>query len=94
MATDYLFNCPCRNLQGICPFIFQLNTNPFFLPLKVVAQLKSTCESLSEEQLAKLGVMLFNCQAQVEGRPTYSCTEEMVYPLFQIPKRHERYRNP
>ncbi|CAL8237999.1 unnamed protein product [Boreogadus saida] len=44
---------------------------------KVVAQLKSTCESLSEEQLAKLGVMLFNCQAQVEGRPTYPCSEEM-----------------
>ncbi|CAL8309278.1 unnamed protein product [Lota lota] len=44
---------------------------------KIVAQLKSTCESLSEEQLAKLGVMLFNCQAQVEGRPTYPCTEEM-----------------
>lgn len=45
---------------------------------KVVAQLKSTCESLSEEQLAKLGVMLFNCQAQVEGRRTYPCTEEMA----------------
>ncbi|KAM6962542.1 protein brambleberry [Aplochiton taeniatus] len=44
---------------------------------KVVAQLKSTCGSLSEEQLAKLGVVLFNCQAEVEGRRTYPCTETM-----------------
>eukprot|EP00063_Salmo_salar_P003889 XP_013978724.1 PREDICTED: protein brambleberry-like isoform X2 [Salmo salar] len=44
---------------------------------RVVAQLKSTCASLSEEQLAKLGVVLFNCQAEVEGRRTYPCTEDM-----------------
>ncbi|XP_029563665.1 protein brambleberry isoform X2 [Salmo trutta] len=44
---------------------------------RVVAQLKSTCASLSEEQLAKLGVVLFNCQAEVEGRRTYLCTEDM-----------------
>ncbi|KAM3875821.1 protein brambleberry-like [Diretmus argenteus] len=45
---------------------------------KVVAQLKSTCERLSEEQLAKLGVVLFNCQADVEGRRMYPCSEEMT----------------
>ncbi|XP_034738032.1 protein brambleberry [Etheostoma cragini] len=45
---------------------------------KVVAQLKASCESLPEEQLAKLGVVLFNCQAAVEGRKTYPCTEEMT----------------
>ncbi|XP_032381787.1 protein brambleberry [Etheostoma spectabile] len=45
---------------------------------KVVAQLKASCESLPEEQLAKLGVVLFNCQAAVEGRQTYPCTEEMT----------------
>ncbi|XP_078114486.1 protein brambleberry isoform X2 [Sander vitreus] len=45
---------------------------------KVVAQLKASCESLPEEQLAKLGVVLFNCQAEVEGRQTYPCTEEMT----------------
>ncbi|XP_072527951.1 protein brambleberry [Salminus brasiliensis] len=44
---------------------------------KVVAQLKATCNALSEEQLAKLGVALFNCQSEVEGRRTYLCTEEM-----------------
>uniref|UniRef100_A0A3P8X7Y2 Brambleberry n=1 Tax=Esox lucius TaxID=8010 RepID=A0A3P8X7Y2_ESOLU len=44
---------------------------------RVVAQLKSTCANLSEEQLAKLGVALFNCQAEVEGRRTYPCTEDM-----------------
>lgn len=58
------------------------------LSLQVVAQLKSTCASLSEEQLAKLGVVLFNCQAEVEGRRTYPCTEDMVrsemYNLFQL----------
>lgn len=45
---------------------------------RVVAQLKSSCENLSEEQLAKLGVVLFNCQAEIEGRRTYSCTEEVT----------------
>uniref|UniRef100_A0A671QJ72 Protein brambleberry-like n=1 Tax=Sinocyclocheilus anshuiensis TaxID=1608454 RepID=A0A671QJ72_9TELE len=44
---------------------------------QVVAQLKATCSGLSEEQLAKLGVALFNCQSEVEGRRTYPCTEEM-----------------
>ncbi|CAK6964467.1 protein brambleberry [Scomber scombrus] len=43
----------------------------------VVARLKASCDSLSEEQLAKLGVVLFNCQAEIEGRRTYPCTEEM-----------------
>lgn len=45
---------------------------------KVITQLKSTCESLSEEQLAKVGVRLYNCQAEVEGRRTYPCSEEMT----------------
>ncbi|XP_055048607.2 protein brambleberry [Misgurnus anguillicaudatus] len=45
---------------------------------RVVAQLKATCNGLSEEQLAKLGVSLFNCQSEVEGRRTYPCTEEMT----------------
>lgn len=44
----------------------------------MIAQLKSSCEGLSEENLAKLGVELFNCQAQAEGRRTFPCTEEMV----------------
>uniref|UniRef100_A0AAY4D3Z4 Uncharacterized protein n=1 Tax=Denticeps clupeoides TaxID=299321 RepID=A0AAY4D3Z4_9TELE len=44
---------------------------------RVVAQLRSTCGSLSEENLAKLGVALFNCQAEVEGRRTFPCSEDM-----------------
>ncbi|TKS74958.1 Protein brambleberry [Collichthys lucidus] len=44
---------------------------------RVVARLKASCQSLSEEQLAKLGVVLFNCQAESEGRQTFPCTEEM-----------------
>ncbi|MBN3277486.1 BMBL protein, partial [Polyodon spathula] len=45
---------------------------------KVIAQLKSSCSGLSEEEIAKLGVVLFNCQAEVEGRKTYPCTPEMT----------------
>ncbi|XP_068446143.1 protein brambleberry [Clinocottus analis] len=45
---------------------------------RVVAQLKASCERLPEEQLAKLGVVLFNCQAETEGRRTYPCTEHMT----------------
>ncbi|XP_077391030.1 protein brambleberry isoform X2 [Festucalex cinctus] len=44
---------------------------------RVVAQLKESCEGLSEEELAKLGVLLFNCQARIEGRRTYPCAEQM-----------------
>ncbi|XP_077572635.1 protein brambleberry isoform X2 [Stigmatopora nigra] len=44
---------------------------------RVVAQLKASCEHLSEEGLAKLGVALFNCQAQIEGRRIYQCTKQM-----------------
>nr|XP_028594376.1 protein brambleberry-like [Podarcis muralis] len=45
---------------------------------KVVAQLRSSCTDLTEEELAKLGVSLFNCQASVEGRRTYLCTADMT----------------
>ncbi|XP_056270514.1 protein brambleberry isoform X2 [Pseudoliparis swirei] len=41
-------------------------------------RLKASCERLPEEQLAKLGVVLLNCQAETEGRRTYLCTEQMT----------------
>ncbi|XP_072364135.1 protein brambleberry [Scyliorhinus torazame] len=44
----------------------------------VIAQLKSSCIDLSEEELAKLGVTLFNCQAAAEHRLTYPCTADMT----------------
>ncbi|EMP32486.1 hypothetical protein UY3_10360 [Chelonia mydas] len=44
---------------------------------EVIAQIHSSCTDLSEEELAKLGVSLFNCQASVEGRKTYPCTADM-----------------
>ncbi|XP_029142187.1 protein brambleberry-like [Protobothrops mucrosquamatus] len=44
---------------------------------KVISQLHTTCADLAEEELAKLGVGLFNCQAGAEGRRTYLCTEDM-----------------
>ncbi|KAF4529316.1 hypothetical protein B566_EDAN011410 [Ephemera danica] len=43
----------------------------------VVLRLKSSCSSLSEEQLAKLSVALLNCQSAAEGRPQYPCSEDM-----------------
>ncbi|XP_071944150.1 protein brambleberry-like [Antedon mediterranea] len=45
---------------------------------KVIADLNTLCEHITEEQLAKLGVSLLNCQSKAEGRPTYVCTEEMT----------------
>ncbi|KAM9761786.1 protein brambleberry [Menidia menidia] len=45
---------------------------------RVVAQLKASCDGLSEENLAKLGVVLFNCQAEIEGRRSFPCTEDMT----------------
>ncbi|XP_077998735.1 protein brambleberry-like [Glandiceps talaboti] len=44
---------------------------------KVVAKLRSSCHEIAEEDLAKLSVSLLNCQSEAEGRPTYTCTEDM-----------------
>jgi len=45
---------------------------------KVIMKIKTSCSDITEEELAKLSVNLLNCQAAVEGRKTFSCTEEMV----------------
>ncbi|XP_040208141.1 protein brambleberry-like [Rana temporaria] len=45
---------------------------------QVVGQLRASCTEMSEEEIAKLGVALFNCQAEVEDRKTYPCTEDMT----------------
>ncbi|XP_051872079.1 protein brambleberry [Pristis pectinata] len=44
----------------------------------VIAELTSSCSDLSEEELSKLGVSLFNCQAAAEHRQTYLCTADMA----------------
>ncbi|CAH1982172.1 unnamed protein product [Acanthoscelides obtectus] len=44
---------------------------------RVVFKLKSDCEKMNDEQLAKMAVHLLNCQSYVEGRPTYACSDEM-----------------
>ncbi|XP_006819716.1 protein brambleberry-like [Saccoglossus kowalevskii] len=44
---------------------------------EVIAELKDACNDITEEELAKLGVALLNCQSQAEGRTTYTCTEDM-----------------
>lgn len=44
---------------------------------KIVMKIKASCGTLSDEEIAKLSVNLLNCQADVEGRKTYPCTQEM-----------------
>lgn len=45
---------------------------------KVVMKIKTSCSSMTEEQLAKLSVNLLNCQSATEGRKVFPCSEEMV----------------
>lgn len=40
-------------------------------------QLQTACHKMNDEQLAKMAVMLLNCQSVVEDRQTYPCTESM-----------------
>ncbi|XP_060583072.1 protein brambleberry-like [Ruditapes philippinarum] len=44
----------------------------------VIYKLKKRCGELSDEELGKLSVQLFNCQTTVEKRPTYKCTDGMT----------------
>ncbi|XP_071555163.1 protein brambleberry-like [Temnothorax nylanderi] len=44
---------------------------------KVIMKIRTTCSDMTEEELAKLGVNLLNCQSAVEGRKMFPCTEEM-----------------
>ncbi|CAG9859936.1 unnamed protein product [Phyllotreta striolata] len=44
---------------------------------RVVLKLKTDCDKLNDEQLAKMAVHLLNCQSWVEGRPIFPCTDEM-----------------
>lgn len=45
---------------------------------KVIMKIRTSCSDMTEEELAKLGVNLLNCQSAVEGRKIFPCTEEMV----------------
>ncbi|XP_078043072.1 protein brambleberry [Augochlora pura] len=44
---------------------------------KVVMKIRTSCSEMTEEQLAKFSVNLLNCQAAVEGRKMFPCTEDM-----------------
>lgn len=48
---------------------------------KVIMKIRTSCSDMTEEELAKLGVNLLNCQSAVEGRKIFPCTEEMVRTL-------------
>jgi hypothetical protein len=45
---------------------------------KVIQTLKKNCNQLSLEEIGKLGVMMMNCQLEMEGRATFPCKPEMV----------------
>ncbi|CAH1775950.1 unnamed protein product, partial [Owenia fusiformis] len=45
---------------------------------QVVAELKSSCSSLAEEDIGKLAVQLLNCQLQAENRQTFPCYPSMT----------------
>lgn len=45
--------------------------------LLIINRLKSSCNSLSDEELSKLSVNLLNCQSAVEGRALYKCSDDM-----------------
>ncbi|XP_023025731.1 protein brambleberry [Leptinotarsa decemlineata] len=44
---------------------------------RVVLKLKSDCDKMDDEQLAKMAVHLLNCQSFVEGRQIYPCSDDM-----------------
>lgn len=44
---------------------------------KLIMKIKASCGTLSDEDLSKLAVNLLNCQADIEGRKTFPCTEDM-----------------
>lgn len=44
----------------------------------VVLRLRSSCASLTEEQLAKFSVALLNCESAAAGRPQYPCNDDMT----------------
>ena len=43
----------------------------------MVLKLKSDCDKMNDEQLAKMAVHLLNCQSYVEGRQIFPCTDDM-----------------
>ncbi|KAL0278684.1 UNVERIFIED_CONTAM: hypothetical protein PYX00_000435 [Menopon gallinae] len=45
---------------------------------KVVLKIKTSCSSMTEEELAKLSVNLLNCQSSVDGRQIFPCTDSMT----------------
>ncbi|GLG94206.1 Uncharacterized protein GBIM_01465 [Gryllus bimaculatus] len=44
---------------------------------KIVLKIRTSCSEMTEEELAKMSVNLLNCQAAVEGREQFPCTDEM-----------------
>eukprot|EP01137_Pigoraptor_chileana_P007712 Opistho-2@53645 len=46
--------------------------------LRILDGLRKSCSSMSEEEISKVGVNLFSCQSEMEGRPAFPCTADMT----------------
>ncbi|RZC38000.1 brambleberry-like, partial [Asbolus verrucosus] len=44
---------------------------------RVVLKLKTDCNKMNDEELAKMAVHLLNCQSYIEGRQIFPCTDDM-----------------
>ncbi|XP_066983990.1 protein brambleberry-like [Macrobrachium rosenbergii] len=45
---------------------------------RVILSLQTSCYDLTNEELSKVAVNLFNCQSYAEGRPVYPCNVDMT----------------
>ncbi|KAJ8920677.1 hypothetical protein NQ315_004816 [Exocentrus adspersus] len=70
-TTDEKFLNEAAKLTGVA--LSELD----FCQQRVVLKLKSDCDKMNDETLAKMAVHLLNCQSFVEGRQIFPCTEEM-----------------
>ena len=74
---EFELSAPKFTLNVKSPWCCEHNTD-VGVALQVIYQLKKRCGDLSEEELGKLSVQLLNCQSEVEERPIFTCTTDMV----------------
>nr|CAD7440868.1 unnamed protein product [Timema bartmani] len=56
---------------------------------KVVLKLRSSCITMSEEEVAKMSVKLLNCQSATEGRQQFPCTDDMTAAVVSWRGHHK-----
>ncbi|KAF5288838.1 hypothetical protein FQA39_LY03717 [Lamprigera yunnana] len=70
-VSDEKFISEAIQLTGVTPSELD------FCQHRVVLKLQTSCDKMNDEELAKMAVMLLNCQSAVEGRKVYPCSETM-----------------